>query len=154
MAGPRKKAHPLHPRTAVKPEHIVVPARQAIPHHLDRDCRAVASVLARIGDKWGVLVIMQLADGPRRFNELKRMIGGISQRMLTLTLRGLERDGHVSRTIFPTIPPRVDYELTELGRGLIKPMQALGQWALAHIPEIERARAKFDASNDRSGRPA
>ena len=149
MAAPRKKAHPIHPRTAVKPEHIIVPARQAIPHHLDGDCRAVASVLARIGDKWGVLVIMQLADGPRRFNELKRMIGGISQRMLTLTLRGLERDGHVKRTIFPTIPPRVDYELTELGRGLIKPMQALGQWALAHLPEIERARAKFDASNDR-----
>jgi DNA-binding HxlR family transcriptional regulator len=69
--------------------------------------------------------------------------------MLTLTLRGLERDGHVTRTIFPTIPPRVDYELTELGRGLIKPMQALGEWALAHLPEIERARTKVDASNDR-----
>ncbi|HEX4740385.1 MAG TPA: helix-turn-helix domain-containing protein [Caulobacteraceae bacterium] len=72
----------------------------------------------RIGDKWSVLAIMQLADGPRRFKELKRMIGGISQRMLTLTLRGLERDGHITRTVFPTIPPRVDYELTELGRGL------------------------------------
>jgi DNA-binding HxlR family transcriptional regulator len=94
-------------------------------------------------------VIVLLADGPRRFNELKRMIGGISQRMLTLTLRGLERDGHVTRTIFPTIPPRVDYELTELGRGLIKPMQALGQWAMAHIQEIERARTKFDANNGR-----
>ena len=150
MAAPRKKAHPIHPRTAVKPEHIIVPARQAIPHHLDGDGRAVASVLARIGDTWGGLVLMQLADGPRRFNELKRMIGGISQRMLTLTLRGLERDGHVKRTIFPTSPPRVDYELTELGRGLIKPMQALGQWALAHIPEIERARARFDASNNRN----
>ena len=76
--------------------------------YLDPDCRALASVLARIGDKWSVLVIVLLADGPRRFNELKRMIGGISQRMLTLTLRGLERDGHVTRTIFPTIPPRVD----------------------------------------------
>lgn len=108
----------------------------------------MASVLARIGDKWSVLVIVLLAEGPRRFNELKRMIGGIWQRMLTLTLRGLERDGHVTRTIFPTIPPRIDYELTEW-QGLIKPMQALGQWALAHVPEIERARAKFDASNDR-----
>ena len=106
-------------------------------------------MLSRIGDKWSVLVIVLLADGPRRFNELKRMIGGVSQRMLTLTLRGLERDGHVTRTIFPTIPPRVDYELTEQGQGLIKPMQALGEWALAHLPEIERARAKFDASNDR-----
>ena len=105
-------------------------------------------MLARIGDKWSVLVIMLLADGPRRFNELKRMIGGISQRMLTLTLRGLERDGLITRTMFPTIPPRVDYELTELGRGLTGPMQTLGQWANAHIPEIERARAKFDASNN------
>ncbi|MBV8683742.1 MAG: helix-turn-helix transcriptional regulator [Caulobacteraceae bacterium] len=119
------------------------------PRLPDSDCRAVASVLARIGDKWSVLVIMQLADGPRRFNELKRRVGGISQRMLTLTLRGLERDGHVKRTIFATIPPRVDYQLTELGRGLIEPTQALGQWALAHIPEIEGARAKFDAGNDR-----
>ncbi|HEY1926232.1 MAG TPA: helix-turn-helix domain-containing protein [Caulobacteraceae bacterium] len=109
----------------------------------------MASVLSRIGDKWSVLVIMQLADGPRRFNELKRMIGGISQRMLTLTLRGLERDGHVTRTVFPTIPPRVDYELTELGRGLIEPTRALGQWAQAHIPEIEKARARFDAGNER-----
>jgi DNA-binding HxlR family transcriptional regulator len=149
MIATRKKAHASRSRTAAKPGHIVTPARTAIPHHLDGDCRAVASVLARIGDKWGVLVIMQLGDGPRRFNELKRMIGGISQRMLTLTLRGLERDGHVRRTIFPTIPPRVDYELTELGRGLIKPMQALGEWALAHVPEIERARAKFDANNAR-----
>jgi DNA-binding HxlR family transcriptional regulator len=109
----------------------------------------VAPVLARIGDKWSVLVIVLLAEGLRRFNELKRMIDGIRQRMLTLTLRGLERDGHVTRTIFPTIPPRIDCELTELGQGLIKPMQALGQWVLAHVPEIERARAKFDASNDR-----
>jgi DNA-binding HxlR family transcriptional regulator len=156
MTVARKNAQLSNPRSIVKLERVIEPARTAIPHHLDRDCRGVASVLSRIGDKWSVLVIVLLADGPRRFNELKRMIGGISQRMLTLTLRGLERDGHVTRTIFPTIPPRVDYELTELGRGLIKPMQALGEWALAHLPEIERARTKFDASNDRglSGRPA
>ena len=104
------------------------------------DCRAVASVLARVGDKWSVLVIMMLIDGPMRFNELKRKIGGISQRMLTLTLRGLERDGLVTRTIFPTIPPRVDYELTDLGRGLAQPVQALGKWAFEHLPEIEGAR--------------
>ena len=107
----------------------------------------MASVLARIGDKWSVLVIMLLADGPRRFNELKRMIGVISQRMLTLTLRGLERDGLVTRTVYPTIPPRADYELTELARGLTKPIEALGQWAQAHIPEIESARTKYDAAN-------
>jgi len=101
-------------------------------------------VLARVGDKWSVFVIMLLGDGPRRFNEIKRMVGGISQRMLTLTLRGLERDGLVTRTVFPTIPPRVDYELTDLGRGLSKPVAALGLWAKEHQAEIEDARARFD----------
>jgi DNA-binding HxlR family transcriptional regulator len=80
------------------------------------DCRAVSGVLARVGDKWSVLIIVLLGDGAKRFNEIKRMVGGISQRMLTLTLRGLERDGILTRTIFPTNPPRVDYELTKLGR--------------------------------------
>jgi len=132
----------------MKPEHINVPV---LPpnRHLDGDCRAVASVLSRVGDKWSVLVIMLLASGPRRFNELKRMIGGISQRMLTLTLRGLERDGLVTRTVFPTIPPRVDYELTDLGRGLRKPVEELGKWASEHVPEIESARERFDGKNDR-----
>jgi DNA-binding HxlR family transcriptional regulator len=116
--------------------------------HADGDCRAVASVLARVGDKWSVFVIMLLGGGPRRFNEIKRMVGGISQRMLTLTLRGLERDGLVTRTVFPTIPPRVDYELTELGHGLSKPVQALGKWAFDHLPEIEGARERFDGRND------
>ncbi len=104
-------------------------------------------MLARVGDKWSVFVIMLLGDGPRRFNEIKRMIGGISQRMLTLTLRGLERDGLVTRTVFPTIPPRVDYELTDLGRGLSKPVVALGEWAMTHQAEIEDARARFDRRN-------
>jgi DNA-binding HxlR family transcriptional regulator len=129
----------------MRPENIHVPI-PANPHQ-DGNCRAVASVLARVGDKWTVLVIMLLIEGPRRFNELKRMIDGISQRMLTLTLRGLERDGLVTRTVFPTIPPRVDYELTDLGRGLANPVRALGQWAFEHIPDIERARSKFDARN-------
>ena len=131
----------------MKPEHIRVPVLEPIPH-TGSDCRGVASVLARVGDKWSVLVIMLLGNGPRRFNELKRMIGGISQRMLTLTLRGLERDGLVTRTVFPTIPPRVDYELTDLGRGLSRPVQALGQWAFEHLPEIERSRGAFDARNE------
>ena len=117
--------------------------------HLDSDCRGVASILARVGDKWSVFVIMLLGGGPRRFNEIKRMVGGISQRMLTLTLRGLERDGLVTRTIFPTIPPRVDYELTDLGRGLAQPVQALGQWAFNHLPQIEGARTSFDARNEK-----
>ena len=116
--------------------------------HLDSDCRDVASILARVGDKWSVFVIMLLGEGPRRFNELKRMVGGISQRMLTLTLRGLERDGLVTRTVFPTIPPRVDYELTDLGRGLSKPVEALGRWAMDHQTEIQAARTRFDGRNE------
>src|SRR5262247_1595363 len=127
------------------PENIHVPV-PANPYQ-SSSCRAVASVLARVGDKWTVLVIMLLGDGPRRFNELKRMIDGISQRMLTLTLRGLERDGLVTRTIFPTIPPRVDYELTDLGRALQQPVRALGQWAFEHQPQIQGARDKFDEKN-------
>ena len=89
-----------------------------IPDHASEDCRDLSSILARVGDKWTVLIVALLGDGPKRFNEIKRMVGGISQRMLTLTLRGLERDGIVKRTIFATIPPRVEYELTELGRSL------------------------------------
>ncbi|WP_316180913.1 MULTISPECIES: helix-turn-helix domain-containing protein [unclassified Bradyrhizobium] len=122
------------------------PGLPAEPEH--NDCRGVASILARVGDKWSVFVIMMLQDGPKRFNELKRLVGGISQRMLTLTLRGLERDGLVTRTVFPTIPPRVDYELTDLGRGLSQPVQALGHWAIQHQDQIERARTHFDARKD------
>lgn len=128
----------------MKPEHSSVPTLPERPDPQHADCRGVASVLARVGDKWSVFVIMMLFDGPKRFNEIKRMISGISQRMLTLTLRGLERDGLVTRTVFPTIPPRVDYELTDLGRGLSQPVIALGQWAIAHQAEIEAARARFD----------
>jgi DNA-binding HxlR family transcriptional regulator len=131
----------------MRPEHKIVPALPPSPH-ADGNCRAVASVLARVGDKWSVLVIMMLIEGPMRFNELKRKIGGISQRMLTLTLRGLERDGLVTRTVFPTIPPRVDYELTDLGRGLWTPVEALGKWAQDHQVEIEDARARFDRRNE------
>jgi DNA-binding HxlR family transcriptional regulator len=130
----------------VKPEHTRVPVLPPNAH-LESDCRGVASILARVGDKWSVFVIMLLGNGPRRFNEIKRMVGGISQRMLTLTLRGLERDGLVTRTVFPTIPPRVDYELTDLGRGLWQPVETLGKWAHDHQAEIERARARFDGRN-------
>lgn len=108
------------------------------------DCRAVSAILQRIGDKWSVLIISRLGEGPRRFNEIKRIIGGISQRMLTLTLRNLERDGLVSRTVTPTVPPRVDYALTELGRDLLIPIAALGQWAIEHTSCIEASRARFD----------
>ena len=101
-------------------------------------------MLARVGDKWSVLIVRALGPGPRRFNDLKRDIGTISQRMLSLTLRGLERDGLVSRTVFPTVPPRVDYALTELGHSLWEPVEALGAWAQRHHPEIAAARRRFD----------
>ena len=118
------------------------------PDHESEDCRAVSSVLARVGDKWSVLIIVLLGDGPKRFNEIKRMVGGISQRMLTLTLRGLERDGLVTRSYFPTIPPRVEYELTRLGRSLWQAVEPLGAWAQDHVKHINRARAAFDKKID------
>lgn len=113
--------------------------------HSPERCLAVREVLNRVGDKWSVLIVSLLGEQPRRFNELRRMIQGISQRMLTLTLRGLERDGLVSRTIFPTIPPRVEYALTPLGRTLLAPVQALAEWAGEHREEIQKARNVFDA---------
>src|SRR3982751_3656317 len=100
--------------------------------HVPEACRAVSAVLARIGDKWSVLIVSRLGNRAMRFNELKRQIGGISQRMLTLSLRGLERDGLVTRTVTPSIPPRVDYALTPLGVSLQEPVAAIGEWASAH----------------------
>jgi DNA-binding HxlR family transcriptional regulator len=108
------------------------------------DCRNLSSILARVGDKWTVLIVVLLGDGPKRFNEIKRMVGGISQRMLTFTLRGLERDGLVTRTVFPTTPPRVDYELTKLGSTLWAAVEPLSSWARAHVNEILTSRDKFD----------
>lgn len=119
-----------------------------LPDPASEDCRAISSVLARVGDKWSVLIIVLLGDGPKRFNEIKRAVGGISQRMLTLTLRGLERDGLVTRTQFPTIPPRVDYELTDLGHSLWNAVEPLGVWARGHVAHIIKARAGFDEKSD------
>ena len=113
--------------------------------HLTGDCRAISELLSRVGDKWTVLVVNLMGSGPKRFSEIKREVGGISQRMLTLTLRALERDGLVTRTVTPSIPPRVDYALTDLGRSLLVPVQALGSWALSNRERIEQARRKFDA---------
>ena len=117
--------------------------------HQPEDCRAVSEVLARVGDKWTVLVVATLGDGPKRFNELRRALGSISQRMLTLTLRALERDGLVTRTLFPTIPPRVDYELTWLGHSLLEPVSSLSLWARQNRSAIEVARRQFDAAKHR-----
>jgi DNA-binding HxlR family transcriptional regulator len=115
-----------------------------LPDPATEDCRAVSSILARVGDKWTVLIVVLLGDGPKRFNEIRRMVGGISQRMLTFTLRGLERDGLVTRTVFPTTPQRVDYELTKLGSTLWGAVEPLGSWARAHVSEILRSRDRFD----------
>ena len=109
----------------------------------------MSEVLARVGDKWTVLVVGTLGDGPKRFNELRRALGSISQRMLTLTLRALERDGLVTRTVFPTIPPRVDYELTRLGHSLLEPVSSLSLWARQNRSAIELARRQFDAAKHR-----
>jgi DNA-binding HxlR family transcriptional regulator len=111
-------------------------------------CRGVNGVLQRVGDKWSMLTITALADGPRRFSELRRTIEGISQRMLTLTLRGLERDGLVTRTVTPSIPPRVDYELTELGQSLQQPVGELARWAIDHLTVIQASQQRFDVAAD------
>jgi DNA-binding HxlR family transcriptional regulator len=118
--------------------------------HVAEDCRAVSEVLARVGDKWTILVVGVLGDGAKRFNEIRRGLGSISQRMLTLTLRGLERDGLVTRTVFPTIPPRVVYELTKLGRSLLEPVNAIGLWARQNRPAIQDARRRYDTRQPRS----
>lgn len=118
--------------------------------HVPEDCRAVSEVLSRVGDKWTVLVVSTLGDGPKRFNELRRALGSISQRMLTLTLRGLERDGLVTRKVFPTIPPKVEYALTPLGRSLLEPVSGVGLWARQNRAAIQEARQRFDAQAERA----
>ena len=115
--------------------------------HDPSDCRAVSEVLSRVGDKWTVLVVEILGHGPKRFNELRRHVGGISQKMLTTTLRQLERDGMVTRTVYPTIPPRVDYELTGLGSELLVPVRALGDWARTNMERIDEARRHYDGQD-------
>jgi DNA-binding HxlR family transcriptional regulator len=120
--------------------------------HVTETCRPATEILQRVGDKWTVLVVMNLWDGSQRFSEIRRAIPAVSQRMLTLTLRGLERDGLVKRTVTPTIPPRVDYELTKLGRSLGERVRALGQWAFDNQRAIESARTRYDASDHTNGR--
>ena len=135
----------------MSPEHIDVtleecPIEPLGPLHIR--CRSITPILQRIGDKWSILIVMMLAHGPQRFNELKRLVEGISQRMLTLNLRGLEREGLVSRKIFPTIPPKVEYALTDLGVSLCGHVVALGHWAEANYDAIQAAREAFDARDD------
>lgn len=133
-----------------KPSHLKAPKPAAslagfgaIPTDV---CQSVGDVLGRIGDKWSILAIAMLSGGSMRFTELKRSLGSISQKVLTSTLRGLERDGYISRTVTPSIPPRVDYELTELGHDVLVPVSALAQWALSQHQRVRQARTKFDGS--------
>jgi len=111
-------------------------------------CNAMGDILNRIGDKWSVMIVGYLTRKTMRFNELRNAIGGISQRMLTLTLRNLERDGLVTRTVFPEIPPRVEYQLTDLGRTLTEPLDALWNWAAEHQGEVQGARQRYDAAHE------
>jgi DNA-binding HxlR family transcriptional regulator len=118
------------------------------PHPLHRSCEQVRELLGRVGEKWSMLVVMLLRAGPRRFNDIKRNTGGISQQMLTRTLRGLERDGIVDRTIFPTSPPQVEYRLTPLGHSMAEPALAFGEWVLEHLADFEAARRRFDTHHN------
>lgn len=112
------------------------------------DCTKVNEVLGRMGDKWTILVITLLSERPHRFNELKRLIGGVSQQMLTRTLRALERDGMVAREVFATVPPQVEYSLTDLGRSISAPLMQLAGCLLGHLDEIEHHRSLYDQRNE------
>ncbi len=135
-----------------QPNHsakVEIPTAQNAEGH--EGCRALASVLSQVGDKWTILVVGVLSLGSSRFNALQRAVPGISHRMLTQTLRGLERDGLVERTAFAEIPPRVEYELTVLGRSLTKPLAGLAKWASTNRSFIEESRLKFDEVHYKTG---
>ena len=139
----------------MKPAQIPLPAHTAPvqpgttqrPDFGHANCTVVSDMLSRIGDKWSVLVVSYLGPGPMRFNEMKKTIGGISQKMLTAILRNLERDGFVTRTVIPTRPVSVEYELTQLGHCLLVPVQALAEWTVANIARIDAARVAYDLRN-------
>lgn len=125
----------------------------ATAHTTSDACPAVREVLNRVGDKWSVQIVRLLGGGPVRFSDLRRSIEGISQRMLTLTLRGLERDGLITRTVEPSIPPKVEYALTDLGQTLLKPVCALAQWALDNRTSIHAAQQTYDAAHEPEKKP-
>ena len=116
-------------------------------HSQGQCCKPIRETLSRVGDKWSLLIISILSDAPLRFNELRRRIDGISQRMLTRTLRELERDGLVTRTVTPTTPPSVEYALNDLGRSLMDPVKALIVWIMTNHPQISTSQQKFDKKN-------
>jgi DNA-binding HxlR family transcriptional regulator len=137
-------------RIFLGPGHMDMPASPLLPTKVpphpgvSAECRKMSSILSIVGDKWTVMIVMVLAESPRRFNDLKRTIGGISQQMLTRTLKALERDGMVSRKVHPTVPPQVEYALTTLGHSLADPVRALGGWARMNLEEIESNRQRYD----------
>ncbi|MFC4255321.1 winged helix-turn-helix transcriptional regulator [Croceibacterium xixiisoli] len=138
---------PTNAAIAPQPAPPATPLAEVAPDD-SNSCQTVNEVLARIGDKWSMQVVMSLGRGPLRFNELRRRIEGISQRMLTRTLRGLERDGLVSRKVTPSVPPRVDYALSTMGMSLRDPVMALGGWAIEHRHAIAMARSAFDDAQE------
>ena len=141
----------------MSPTHSDVTTGDPNPAPLERCTQAhredpgIRAVLDRLGDKWSLLVIVELTHGPLRFRQLQRAVGGISQRMLTLTVRHLERDGLVRRTVYPTVPAQVDYRLTEMGASLTHLLKALADWSLAHRKDIARAQTDYDRAHP--GRP-
>jgi DNA-binding HxlR family transcriptional regulator len=123
--------------------------------HRTEPCRRISEILSRIGDKWSLLVIRQLGDGPLRFSEIKRGLGSISQKMLTTTLRGLERDGFVERAVYAEVPVRVEYSLTALGWSATELLMALADWADEHLAAVEQARLRYrEASVFKANSPA
>lgn len=128
--------------------HTGVTTLEGPPGH-EQDC-GTREVLDRIGDKWSVLVVVELAAGVRRFRQLQRAVPGISQRMLTLTVRRLERDGLLTRSVYPTVPPQVEYELTEMGRSLHLQVRGLADWAAAHSDAVAESRRRFDREHAQS----
>ncbi|MFE6892190.1 winged helix-turn-helix transcriptional regulator [Streptomyces sp. NPDC057694] len=129
--------------------HTAVTASGPVVSCDDHDDCGIRDVLDRLGDKWSVLVVVELASGVRRFMELQRAVTGVSQRMLTLTLRRLERDGLVTRTVYPTVPPQVEYELTAMGHSLTHLIKGLADWSRDHRPAVAAARAAWDEANPR-----
>lgn len=125
----------------MKPGHLNSTTPAGFQHEA---CRPIHEILSLVGDKWTILIVRHLGEGTMRFNEIRRSVDGISQKMLTTTLRNLERDGFVTRKIYPTIPPRVEYTLTDLGFGLLEPVKALAEWVTANRDRIDEARARFD----------
>tara|TARA_B100001778_G_scaffold259981_1_gene220369 strand:- start:465 stop:893 length:429 start_codon:yes stop_codon:yes gene_type:complete len=141
----------MQERNFLEPGHIEMtntgskPETRPETRHVLERCRNVAPILQRVGDKWSMLIIIVLIDGPCRFSVLKRTIDGISQQMLTRVLKALERDGLISRTTYPTSPPQVEYALTELGLSLSEPVLRLGDWVRDNIGRIEASRETYDA---------